>query len=136
MDFIEIIITIAILGLGSLLTGGNKKSSEKKPAQKQNNGQGRAKNVVRPAMASANAGSVKSNEYRNRAARNNSSTIAQDYFSYENQPIDWDSHDNVDNTRREQTPAYNPLEQMGGFNLRQAFIYQTILQNDYISDMK
>ena len=61
----------------------------------------------------------------------------KEYFSYETQPVDWSHPTETESVAplREEAADEEPLVARG-FDLRQAFIYQTILENRYILDVK
>ena len=137
MDLLDLIITIAILAAGSFLAGGKKKTQEK-------NGKPAAAPRMEPPISPAswqqfgtvdevvNKGKAKSRKPSGQKYQ----TENPAYFSYENQPVDWEkTNAPVSNQEDEQAierPSLAPIP----FDLRQAFIYQTILQNDYIAEMK
>ena len=136
MDLLDLIITIAILAGGALLSGGKKKTSDKKarPVTTSQKDDGTLSDVWQSLMGVEEE--VKTPTKSNKKNRTKTSAEASSYFSYENQPVDWNKKESVPSDMpqnrvfQEETPA--PIN----FDLRQAFIYQTILQNDYISEMK
>ena len=130
MDF-KIIIWLAIIAFIGMMGGGKKKSSEQQPARRNAAGQPGTPRPKVPAMEATQS----ANQQRDVLKVQRQST-QKEYFTYE-KPVDWNrEHQSAPILEEEETPVENPLSLAGGFDLRKALIYQTILQNNYITDLK
>ncbi|MBP5327483.1 MAG: hypothetical protein J6Y98_06200 [Bacteroidales bacterium] len=130
MDFVEIIITIAIIAVGSLLGSGKK--SAKKVAPSQASGR-------RPAQAPMPGGLFKdfsaddlSNEKSsNTKKQKNRDSLGQEYFSYENSTSELNSQSSVNSYSMPDSDSvekdtFSVLDEP--FDFRKAVIYQTIME--------
>ncbi len=150
MDLVGLIISIAILGIGSLLTGGKKKMSQQQTANQQKGGAAKASKRGQPASSEQpqNRGSVfepyidesfsqNTSKERKKHRQNQKKNTQQEYFTYENQPIDWDKTSEMSSrTKVDEVVDEVQTQLQEWFDLRQAIIYQTVMENNYIADMK
>lgn len=133
MDLIELIAVIAILSVGSLLTGGKKFGKKASPRDV-------AADVPADEPAADQYGDVETDETwadffgEEQQAAAPADEESNQYFSYEtldadkvespSEPVAVEEHEMPETAVQEvQHPAY-----AGNFDLRQAFIYQTILE--------
>ncbi len=131
MDF-KIILWILILAVVGLMGGGKKKTSNQQPARRNAAGNPEAPKPLEPVVETVQTSSVQRNERK----RSNREPVIEEYFTYE-KPVDWNKEQKSNPVFvEEEVPVTNPLDAEGGFDLRKALIYQTILQNNYIADLK
>lgn len=127
MDFVDIIIWVAILAVGGLLSGGKKKKPGQQPAARPV-----ASNTQNPQMS--NNPQPRSSQSVN---RRNTRSQRSSYFTYEDLSSESNtpSNDNKHATVNESSNMEEYVTVSEPFNLRQAIIYDTILKNEYISEM-
>ena len=117
MDFLDIIITIAILGLGSLLTGSKK---GKKAAQQQTA-------APRPAAEPHPFQTI----FEDSEEKFSEEPAGDTYFTYESPRANWTSEVHDEEAKPIQVQddvAMRPRVMGEEFDLRKAFIYQTIME--------
>ena len=156
-SLVEIIITIAIIAVGSLLGKGvksatktvtDKTSSPQPNRQPQPHPLSDLKRLIEELSDFDDQSTVSdmpeyeyepetTPEYAYESVAEPENT----YFSYENEPLEMEqtpvmeafsAHRPVQNEQETEPEAANRI----GFDLKQAIIYQTILQNKYIAEMK
>lgn len=158
-SLVEIIITIVILAVGSLLGKGVKSATKTvtgKTSSPQQNGLPQQqpysdfKRLIEELSELGEPSTVSDEpEYEYDYEPETTSEYAYEsvaepqssYFSYENEPLEMEQtpvmeafseHRPVQNEQETEPDVANRVS----FDLRQAIIYQTILQNKYIAEMK
>lgn len=141
MDLLDLIVTIAILGVGSLVAGGKKKLSGNKTAPQQQAPRRQVWDTIMEMIGEtpANAETVQTAN----AAEPEAEEVS--YFTYEQPEPEWRSpvmEESVAPRRwetgaQQQEQTVETEEEKGtSFDLRTAFVYQTILENKYIMEVK
>lgn len=137
MDFIDIIITIAILGVGGLLSGVKK---GKKAAPQQS----APRPVARPVFETlfeddddildkdVNEEAFTS-EFAEDVNVERETNTQEEYFSYENQDMNQTWEDTFESTEKPDSMTNEMVSEETGYfdgkiDIRKAFIYQTILE--------
>ena len=136
MDIFDLIITIAILAGGAFLSGGKKKTSGKKAGPVASPASG-GRPVMHQQPVHGNYGGVASGNGSTSQKSKRKPAQQPSYFTYENADVQWNANPNVEEVSHQQSVDVDePSTLVSDFDLRQAVIYQTILQNNYISEMK
>lgn len=145
MDLFDIIITVLILGVGGLL-GSKKRPGRESDSGKKNTAQGKQRPSFGSVLAEmlgeidvANKPAAKPATEPSKIRRQEKTKQQTEYFTYENQPINWNEKNNsfseeVSDSKSD-IASEGLLEPLfdGKLDLRKAFIYQTILENKYIT---
>lgn len=137
MDFIDIIITIAILGVGGLLSGAKK---GKKAAPQQS----APRPVARPAFETLFEDDddildedvneeVFTSDFAEDVNVERETNTQEEYFSYENQDMNQTWEDTFESTEKPDSMTNETVSEETGYfdgniDIRKAFIYQTILE--------
>lgn len=136
MDILDLIITIAILAGGAFLSGGKKKSSDKKAGPVATSVPGRRQVMHQQPMRGIYGGVASGNDNASQKSKRKPAQQSS-YFTYENSDVNQTASSIVEDLpQQEPVIVDEPSPSMAEFDLRQAVIYQTILQNNYISEMK
>lgn len=137
MDFIDIIITIAILGVGGLLSGAKK---GKKAAPQQS----APRPVARPVFETLFEDDddildedvneeVFTSDFAEDVNVERETNTQEEYFSYENQDMNQTWKDTFESTEKPDSMTNETVSEETGYfdgkiDIRKAFIYQTILE--------
>ena len=147
MDFLDIIITVAILLAGGLMTGGKKKpvrQSRQTPA-----GMNTPTDNMPRGFLFDEDDDIEEDIFEDESVETPAPQVETPYFTYEDLSVD----NAAQSAPMQDAPAQaNPVQtapvseplrivddepvEHPQFDLRQALIYQSILQNNYISELK